>query len=78
MKKHSFGFIGDRCNEIRKGVVDVGDSGFKRFSGFNYSVSSVRYWSVSGYSNKDGFGVLIRRVQYGGPDIQGRIEFSQI
>ena len=62
LKENVFGLIGDRCNDKRKGFRDVGDNGFKRLSGFNWSVGSVRYWSVAGYSKKDGHWVLSRRV----------------
>ena len=29
LKNHGFGFIGDSCNEILKGVSDAGDNGFR-------------------------------------------------
>ena len=35
LKKHCFGFIGDRCNEKWKGLSDVGYNNFKQFSWVN-------------------------------------------
>ena len=52
LKNHSLGFIGDRCNDIRKGVSDVRDNNFKRFIWVNWSIVSVRDWSVAEGSNK--------------------------
>ena len=46
MKDHGFGLIRDRCNEKQKVLRDFEDNGFKRFSGVNWSVVRVRYWSV--------------------------------
>ena len=43
LKEQGFGFIGDRCNEKRKVFNDVKYNGFKRFSGVNWSVGSIRY-----------------------------------
>ena len=54
MEKHGFGFIGDILNEEGKGFSDVWGNGFQHFSGFNWSVVSIRDWSVSGYIIKDG------------------------
>ena len=78
MKEHGFWFIGDRCNEKRKGFSDVGDNGFKCFSRFNWSVVIFRYSSVVVYNNKDGHWLLIQMVRYSGPDIQERRAFIQI
>ena len=54
MKENGFGLILDRCYEKRNVFNDVRENGFKCFSGVNWSVGSVSYWSVAGYSNKDG------------------------
>ena len=73
IKDHNFWFIGDRWNEKLKGFSYIGDNGFKRFSGVSWSVSGVRNWSVTRYSNIDGYWLFSQRVQYSGPDIQGKI-----
>ena len=78
MKDHGFGLIRDRCNEKQKVLRDFEDNGFKRFSGVNWSVVRVRYWSVDWDSNKDGRSVLSRRIQDSRPDIKGRRVFSWI
>ena len=54
MNEHGFGFIGDRYNDKRKGFRDVGENGYKLFSRVNCSVGSIRDWSFSGDSKKDG------------------------
>ena len=43
LEEYSFWFIVYRNNEEGRGFSDVGDDGFKRFSGVNWSVGSVRY-----------------------------------
>ena len=52
MKEHGFGFIVDSYNKKRKGFSEFVDDNFKRFSGINWSVSSIGDWSVSGNRNK--------------------------
>ena len=52
LKDQGLGSIGDIFNEKWKSLSDVRDNGFKRLGGVNWSVGSVRDWSVVGDSKK--------------------------
>ena len=78
LKDHSFGFIGDMCNDKWNGFGDVVEDVLKRFSGVKWIVGSGRDWIIDGDINKGGLWVLIRRFQEIGSEIQERRAFSWI
>ena len=71
MEEHGLVFIGYRCIDEWEGFRDVVDYGLKRVGEVNWSDGSVRDWIVAGEIGKDSRWVLIQRVRYSGPEIQG-------